>query len=73
MWQNIKDALPGRDSRAWLSMMAIGLVGYLLAKEIPPTQWGYADWLQFASAALMAFSGTAKSSPLPLKSEKPKE
>jgi hypothetical protein len=41
------------------------LVAYLLSIELPPTQWDYHHWLQFASAVALWVTGKFQVSKLP--------
>ncbi len=53
-----------RDSKMlWLGL-AIAIVGYLSASK-PPTDWGYAEWIQAAAFVLAWVSGKLATSPLP--------
>lgn len=54
-----------RDSLALWFAAGIALVGYLMTADRPVPQWGYNDWLQFASFALVWGAGKLATSPLP--------
>lgn len=54
-----------RDSLIlWLGL-AVAVVGYLTTAAKPPTEWGYAEWLQAASFVLAWGMGKLATSPLP--------
>ena len=53
-----------RDSLGLWLVAAGALVGYLLADGRPPTEWAYADWLNFAVATIAWGTGKPQWSPL---------
>lgn len=57
-----------RDSLVWGLSIAAAVLTYLIAAP-PPTEWGYADWLQAAAFAVATLSGKLATSPLPSKEE----
>jgi hypothetical protein len=52
----------------WLLTIA-ALAGYLTSVGTPPTEWTYAQWLQFAAAAAAWGIGKLQASPAPSSKE----
>ena len=53
-----------RDSAVLWVGLAAAVVGFLTTADRPPNQWGYNDWLQFASFGLAWVTGKLATSPL---------
>lgn len=56
--------LNNRDSLVWTLAIFGALITYLISVDVPPTEWNYKQWLQFASAAVATISGKLATSPL---------
>lgn len=53
-----------RDSLVLILGIAASVLGYFISAEVPPTQWTYAQWLQFGSAMVGIILAWLRSSPL---------
>ncbi len=53
-----------RDSLVWIVAALGALVTYLVNADTPPTEWHYAQWLQFGSFVLAWVAGKLSSSVL---------
>lgn len=58
-----------RDGLLLWCLAGAALVGYLVSVEIPPTQWDYHHWLQFAAAVSAWAVGKMQTSPAPSSKE----
>lgn len=58
-----------RDSVLLWALAGAALVGYFVTAKVPPTQWDYMQWLQFASAVFGYLVAKLQNSPLPSSKE----
>lgn len=54
-----------RDGALLWVLAGAAFVGYLVSVGVPPNEWDYKQWLQFASAAFAWLVGKLQASPAP--------